>query len=71
LNQVQPLPAESGGRPLEPIPGQLTLPGMPAYPEPEAGQPALPGLEGLGVAADLTLPGRFFSLGPGISSRWR
>ena len=33
------------------MPGQLMLPGMPAYPEPEAGQPALPGLEGLGVLA--------------------
>jgi Restriction endonuclease NaeI len=52
LNQVQPPPAEPGGRPLEPIPGQLTLPGMPAYPAPEAGQPALPGLEGFGVMAD-------------------
>jgi hypothetical protein len=46
LNQVQPLPAEPGGHPLEPIPGQLALPGMSAYPAPEAGQPVLPGLEG-------------------------
>ncbi|HTX29438.1 MAG TPA: NaeI family type II restriction endonuclease [Streptosporangiaceae bacterium] len=45
MNQVQPLPAESGRHLLEPIPGQLMLPGM--YPAPEAGQPALPGLEGL------------------------
>ncbi len=51
MNQVQPPPAEPGGRPLEPIPGQLTLPGMPAYPAAEAGQPALPGLEGFGVVA--------------------
>jgi len=54
LNQVQPLPAESGGPRLEPIPGQLELPGMPAYPGPEAGQPALPGLEGFGAAAGPT-----------------
>jgi Restriction endonuclease NaeI len=47
LNQVRPLPAESGGHPLEPIPGQLMLPGMPAYPVAEARQPVLPGLEGL------------------------
>jgi hypothetical protein len=32
---------------LEPIPGQLVLPGMPAYPVAETGQPTLPGLEGL------------------------
>jgi hypothetical protein len=53
LNQVQPLSAESGGHLLEPLPGQLVLPGMPAYPAAEAGQPTLPGLEGFGVLADL------------------
>jgi restriction endonuclease NaeI len=42
LNQVEPLRGD-----LEPIPGQLILPGMPAYPVPEARQPVLPGLEGL------------------------
>ena len=56
MNQVPPLPAEPGGRPLEPIPGQLTLPGMPTYPPPEAGQSALPGLEGFGVLADPAVP---------------
>ena len=39
------------------MPGQLTLPGMPAYPEPEAGQSALPGLEGFGILADPAVPG--------------
>ena len=53
MNQVQPLPAESGGHLLEPLPGQLVLPGMPAYPAAEAGQPTLPGLEGFGVLADV------------------
>jgi hypothetical protein len=42
LNQVEPLRGD-----LEPIPGQLVLPGMPAYTEAEARQPVLPGLEGL------------------------
>ena len=53
MNQVQPLPAEPGGRPLEPIPGQLILSGMPVCPAPEAGQPTLPGLESFGVLAGL------------------
>jgi len=39
------------------MPGQLTLPGMPAYPESEAGQPTLPGLEGFGILADPAVPG--------------
>ncbi len=48
-------PAEAGGD-LDPLPGQLMLPGMP-YPEPEVGtgQAALPGLEDLrdlGQASD-------------------
>jgi Restriction endonuclease NaeI len=48
-------PAEAGGD-LDPLPGQLALPGMP-YPEPElgTGQAALPGLEDLrdlGQASD-------------------
>jgi len=42
LNQVEPL---RGG--LEPIPGQLILPGMPSHPVAETRQPVLPGLEGL------------------------
>jgi hypothetical protein len=70
MNPVQPTPAESGARgihsDLEPIPGQLILPGMPPHPVPELRQPVLPGLEGLGdvvaagdpelaaVAAELT-----------------
>jgi hypothetical protein len=52
MNPVQRPPAESGGREvrgdLEPIPGQLTLPGMP-HPEPETGQLTLPGLDDVGV----------------------
>jgi hypothetical protein len=52
LNQVEPLRGD-----LEPIPGQLILPGMPACPVPEAGQPALPGLEGFGVMTDPAAPG--------------
>jgi Restriction endonuclease NaeI len=52
LNQVQPLRGD-----LEPTPGQLILPGMPPYPAPGAGQPALPGLEGFGVRACPAAPG--------------
>jgi hypothetical protein len=42
LNQVEPLRGD-----LDPIPGQLVLPGMPAYPVAESRQPVLPGLEAL------------------------
>jgi hypothetical protein len=52
LNQVEPPRGD-----LEPCPGQLILPGMPAYPAPETGQPALPGLEGYGVPAGPAPPG--------------
>src|SRR5579862_5674967 len=38
------------------MPGQLMLPGMPVHPEPESGQPALPGLEGFGIRADPAAP---------------
>ena len=48
MNPVKRPPAEPGGREvrgdLEPIPGQLTLPGMP-HPEPGTGQLMLPGLD--------------------------
>jgi len=54
MNPVQRPPAEPGGRDvrgdLEPIPGQLTLPGMP-HPEPETGQLTLPGLDDVGERA--------------------
>jgi predicted transcriptional regulator len=54
MNPVQRPPAEPGGRDvrgdLEPIPGQLTLPGMP-HPEPETGQLTLPGLDDVGELA--------------------
>jgi len=50
MNPAQPPAAESGGREirgsLEPIPGQLVLPGMPPHPVPESGQAMLPGLDG-------------------------
>jgi hypothetical protein len=40
-------PAE-GGADLDPLPGQLVLPGMPyPGPEPGTGQPTLPGLDDL------------------------
>jgi len=52
LNQVEPL-----GGDLEPIPGQLILPGMPAYPVAETGQPVLPGLEGFEGLAGPAVPG--------------
>ena len=42
MNQVEPLRGD-----LEPIPGQLILPGMPSHPVAEIRQPVLPGLEGL------------------------
>jgi len=51
MTPVQPSPAESGGREvrgdLNPIPGQLTLPGMPPFPGARNGQPTLPGLDDL------------------------
>ncbi|HEY6311192.1 MAG TPA: NaeI family type II restriction endonuclease [Streptosporangiaceae bacterium] len=54
MNPVQRPPAEPGGRDvrgdLEPIPGQLTLPGMP-HPGPETGQLTLPGLDDVGELA--------------------
>jgi hypothetical protein len=54
MNPVQSPPAVPGGRDvrgdLEPIPGQLTLPGMP-HPEPETGQLTLPGLDDVGELA--------------------
>ncbi len=51
MNQVQSLRGD-----LQPTPGQLVLPGMPAYPAHEAGQPALPGFEGSGVLAGPAAP---------------
>jgi hypothetical protein len=55
MNPVQPPPAESGGRgirsDLEPIPGQLVLPGVPPHPVPGIRQPLLPGLDGPGDPA--------------------
>jgi hypothetical protein len=56
MNPVQPRSAEAGGREirgdLEPIPGQLILPGMPPHPPPGNGQATLPGLDDLaGLAA--------------------
>jgi hypothetical protein len=55
MNPVQRPPTEPGGRQvrgdLEPIPGQLTLPGMP-HPEPETGQLTLPGLDDVGTRPD-------------------
>jgi Restriction endonuclease NaeI len=55
MNPAQPWPAEPGGREirgdLEPIPGQLILPGMPPQPVPENGQAMLPGLDRLGDVA--------------------
>ncbi|MGH3254870.1 MAG: NaeI family type II restriction endonuclease [Streptosporangiaceae bacterium] len=56
MKEAHPLSAESGGHPLEPIPGQLMLPGVSAYPEPQAGQPTLPGLEGFGTLTDPAAP---------------
>jgi hypothetical protein len=53
LNQVQP---QLRGD-LEPIPGQLVLPGMPAGPVAETGQPVLPGLEGFGFLTGPAEPG--------------
>jgi len=51
MTPVQPSPAESGGREvrgdLNPIPGQLALPGMPPFPGAGNGQPTLPGLDDL------------------------
>ena len=51
MTPVQPSPAESGGREvrgdLNPIPGQLALPGMPPFPGARNGQPTLPGLDDL------------------------
>jgi Restriction endonuclease NaeI len=58
MNPVPPLRAEPGGREihgdLEPIPGQLILPGMPQHAESGNGQAALPGLDDLAglVTAD-------------------
>ena len=61
MNPGQPPSAEPGRPPIrdepEPIPGQLTLPGMPSPAEAAGtgGQPMLPGLEFLaadGTAAD-------------------
>ncbi len=52
MNQVQPLPAElRRAVRSSPCPASSCCPACLAYPEPEAGQPALPGLEGLGVLA--------------------
>ena len=55
MTPVQPSPAESGGREvrgdLNPIPGQLALPGMPPFPGAGNGQPTLPGLDDLTDAA--------------------
>jgi Restriction endonuclease NaeI len=55
MNQAPRWPAETGGREirgdLEPIPGQLILPGMPPHPVPDNGQAMLPGLDDLGDPA--------------------
>ena len=55
MTAVQRPPAEPGGREgrgdLDPIPGQLTLPGMPPFADDGNGQPMLPGLDGLEDAA--------------------
>jgi Restriction endonuclease NaeI len=52
MSPAQPGPAETGGQEirgdLEPIPGQLILPGMPPHPVPENRQAVLPGLDDLG-----------------------
>lgn len=49
MKPARPLAAESDRREIRPepelIPGQLTLPGMPAQSEPAIGQPVLPGFE--------------------------
>jgi hypothetical protein len=50
MNTARTSAADPGGD-LEPLPGQLVLPGMPdPGPEPGAGQPALPGLDDLSDA---------------------
>jgi Restriction endonuclease NaeI len=51
MTAVQRPPAEPGGREargdLDPIPGQLALPGLPPFPDDGNGQPMLPGLDDL------------------------
>jgi len=55
MTAAQRPPAEPGGREargdLDPIPGQLTLPGMPPFADDGNGQPMLPGLDDLGDPA--------------------